>query len=224
MGDKFLDKRNELRAISLNSNLSLEERMTARRKLFSLPKNSAPSRLRNRCAITGRPRGYIRFFGLSRIAFREMALNGELPGIRKGSLWTRSFNLPVTDPISDMLSRIRNAIMVHHNSVPIPASRTKESLLKLLVEEGFISSFTKREEGSKTFFDVVLRYYDDSSSVISGLKRISKPGLRVYSKRDEIPRYLGGLGVAFLSTPKGIMTGYNAKKQGIGGELLFFVW
>ena len=86
MMDKFLNQRNELRATSLNSNLSLEDRMAARRKLFSLPKNSAPSRLRNRCAITGRPRGYMRFFGLSRIAFREMALNGELPGIRKGSL------------------------------------------------------------------------------------------------------------------------------------------
>ena len=132
--------------------------------------------------------------------------------------------MPVSDPISDMLTRIRNAVMVHHSSVSIPASKTKESLLNLLKQEGFISDFKKNIEGSKSFFEVSLRYYDDNSSVITGLKRISKPGLRVYSKKNDIPRYLGGLGVAFLSTPKGIMTGYNAKRQGVGGELLFFVW
>jgi small subunit ribosomal protein S14 len=86
MMEKYLNRRNELRSASLNPKLSLEERMAARRELFTLPKNSSPTRMRNRCSITGRPRGYIRFFGLSRIAFREMALNGELPGIRKGSL------------------------------------------------------------------------------------------------------------------------------------------
>ena len=86
MMEKYLNRRNELRSASLNPKLSLEERMAARRDLFTLPKNSSPTRMRNRCSITGRPRGYIRFFGLSRIAFREMALNGELPGIRKGSL------------------------------------------------------------------------------------------------------------------------------------------
>ena len=132
--------------------------------------------------------------------------------------------MPVSDPISDMLTRIRNAVMVHHSSVSIPASKTKESLLTLLKQEGFISDFKKNIDGSKTFFEVTLRYYDDNSSVITGLKRISKPGLRVYSKKNDIPRYLGGLGVSFLSTPKGIMTGYNAKKQGLGGELLFYVW
>lgn len=132
--------------------------------------------------------------------------------------------MPVSDPISDMLTRIRNAVMVHHSSVSVPASKTKESLLNLLKKEGFISDFKKNIDGSKSFFEVTLRYYDDNSSVITGLKRISKPGLRVYSKKNDIPRYLGGLGVAFLSTPKGIMTGYNAKKQGVGGELLFFVW
>ena len=114
--------------------------------------------------------------------------------------------------------------MVHHSSVSIPASKTKESLLTLLKQEGFISDFKKNIDGSKAFFEVTLRYYDDNSSVITGLKRISKPGLRVYSKKNDIPRYLGGLGVSFLSTPKGIMTGYNAKKQGLGGELLFYVW
>ena len=86
MMEKYLNRRNELRSASLNPKLSLEERMAARRELFTLPKNSSPTRMRNRCSITGRARGYIRFFGLSRIAFREMALNGELPGIRKGSL------------------------------------------------------------------------------------------------------------------------------------------
>ncbi len=120
--------------------------------------------------------------------------------------------MPVSDPISDMLTRIRNAVMVHHSSVSIPASKTKESLLNLLKQEGFISDFKKNIDGSKTFFEVTLRYYDDNSSVITGLKRISKPGLRVYSKKKDIPRYLGGLGVSFYSTPKGIMIGNNAKK------------
>ena len=132
--------------------------------------------------------------------------------------------MPVTDPISDMLTRIRNAIMVHHDSVSIPASKLKESLLKLMRDEGFIKDFVKQDGDSKEVFEVNLRYYDDDTPVINGLKRISKPGLRVYTSKNEIPRYLNGLGVAFLSTPEGIMTGYEAKKLGVGGELLFYVW
>mgnify|MGYP003324924724 FL=1 len=132
--------------------------------------------------------------------------------------------MPVTDPISDMLTRIRNAIMVHHDSVSIPASKLKESLLRLMREEGFIKDFVKKNGDSREVFEVNLRYYDDDTPVINGLKRISKPGLRIYTSKDEIPRYLNGLGVAFLSTPKGIMTGYKAKKLGVGGELLFYVW
>jgi small subunit ribosomal protein S8 len=133
--------------------------------------------------------------------------------------------VPVTDPIADMLTRIRNAVQVRHESLEVPTSRMKSSLLKLMVEEGFISSFTASEEESvEKKLDVQLRYYEDKTPVIQGLKRVSKPGLRVYVGKNEVPRYFGGLGVAFMSTSKGVMTGQQARRQGVGGELLFYIW
>ena len=133
--------------------------------------------------------------------------------------------MPVTDPIADMLTRIRNAVQVRHESLELPASRMKTSLLKLIAEEGFISSFANSEEDTvdkKT--EIQLRYYEDKTPVIQGLKRVSKPGLRVYVGKNEVPRYFGGLGVAFMSTSKGVMTGQQARRQGVGGELLFYIW
>jgi small subunit ribosomal protein S8 len=133
--------------------------------------------------------------------------------------------VPVTDPIADMITRIRNAVQVRHESLEVPTSRMKSSLLKLMVEEGFISSFTATEEESiEKKLSVQLRYYEDKTPVIQGLKRVSKPGLRVYVGKNEVPRYFGGLGVAFMSTSKGVMTGQQARRQGVGGELLFYVW
>jgi small subunit ribosomal protein S8 len=133
--------------------------------------------------------------------------------------------VPVTDPIADMLTRIRNAVQVRHESLELPTSRMKASLLKLMVEEGFISSFTASEEDAvEKKLDVQLRYYEDKTPVIQGLKRVSKPGLRVYVGKNEVPRYFGGLGVAFMSTSKGVMTGQQARRQGVGGELLFYIW
>ena len=133
--------------------------------------------------------------------------------------------MPVTDPISDMLTRIRNAAMSHHETVSIPHSNMKRSLLRLMRDEGFISGFDTRSEGVKSDFDVKLRYYEDTDeSVITGLKRVSKPGRRIYVGKNEIPRYFGGRGVAFMSTPDGVMTGDQARRTGVGGELLFYVW
>jgi small subunit ribosomal protein S8 len=133
--------------------------------------------------------------------------------------------MPVTDPISDMLTRIRNAVQVRHEAVEVPASRMKSSLLKLLSDEGFITSFKSVDEDSvNKKLEVQLRYYEDKTPVIQGLKRVSKPGLRVYVGKNEVPRYFGGIGVAFMSTSKGVMTGQQARRQGIGGELLFYVW
>jgi len=124
-----------------------------------------------------------------------------------------------------MITRIRNAVQVRHESLEVPTSRMKSSLLKLMVEEGFISSFTATEEDSiEKKLSVQLRYYEDKTPVIQGLKRVSKPGLRVYVGKNEVPRYFGGLGVAFMSTSKGVMTGQQARRQGVGGELLFYVW
>ncbi len=132
--------------------------------------------------------------------------------------------MPVTDPISDMLTRIRNAVMSHHETVSIPHSRMKRSLLRILRDEGFIENVETHRDGAKADFEVKLRYYEDDESVITGLKRISKPGRRIYVGKNEIPRYFGGRGVAFLSTSKGVMTSDQARRSGVGGELLFYVW
>lgn len=134
--------------------------------------------------------------------------------------------MPVTDPIADMITRIRNAVQVRHETVSVPASRTKTSLLKLMQEEGFIQGFeqVEAERHKDKMLKVNLRYYEDRVPVIQGLKRVSKPGLRVYVGKNEIPRYFGGLGVPFMSTPRGIMTGRQARREGVGGELLFYVW
>ena len=124
-----------------------------------------------------------------------------------------------------MLTRIRNAVQVRHEAVEVPASRMKSSLLKLLSDEGFITSFKSVDEDSvNKKLEVQLRYYEDKTAVIQGLKRVSKPGLRVYVGKNEVPRYFGGIGVAFMSTSKGVMTGQQARRQGVGGELLFYVW
>jgi small subunit ribosomal protein S8 len=124
-----------------------------------------------------------------------------------------------------MLTRIRNAVQVRHESLELPSSRMKTSLLKLIAEEGFISSFSASENDSiEKNIEIQLRYYEDKTPVIQGLKRVSKPGLRVYVGKNEVPRYFGGLGVAFMSTSKGVMTGQQARRQGVGGELLFYIW
>jgi small subunit ribosomal protein S8 len=130
----------------------------------------------------------------------------------------------MTDPIADMLTRIRNAAMAGHETTLIPASRLKHSIAKLLKSEGFISGFELTGVKPQRQIKVVLRYDEKGVPAVSGLERISKPGLRVYIQRGEIPRVYGGLGVAMLSTPQGVMTGYQAWRAGVGGELLCKVW
>ena len=134
--------------------------------------------------------------------------------------------MPVTDPIADMLTRIRNAIHAGHPRVSIPSSRLKVSIAQVLAEEGFIKEFDVHERVGLTGRDlhVELLYRDDGTSVLSGLKRVSRPGLRVYVQQREIPRPYGGLGVAILTTPRGVMTGSRARQQNLGGEVLCFIW
>ena len=132
--------------------------------------------------------------------------------------------MTVTDPIADMLTRIRNAVMVRHDSVLIPSSRIKLAITKILKDEGFISDYEVVRGRPQRMIRVRLRYHDRNEPVLSGLERVSKPGLRVYVERKEIPRVYGGLGIAIVSTPKGVMTGQQAWRQGIGGELLCYVW
>jgi small subunit ribosomal protein S8 len=129
----------------------------------------------------------------------------------------------MTDPIADMLTRIRNATIVRDKIVEIPASKIKMEILKILKEEGYIQDFEAGDDAPKSMVKVYLKY-NGKEKVISGLKRISKPGLKVYARKDEIPKVLGGLGIAVMSTSKGIMTDRKARTEGIGGEVLCYVW
>jgi len=130
----------------------------------------------------------------------------------------------ISDPIADMLTRLRNGLMVRHASVLVPASRTKLALAKILKEEGFIDDFEVIRGKPAKIIKVTLRYRNKAQSYVTGLERVSRPGLRVYVGRREIPRVFGGLGIAILSTPQGVMTGQEAWKRKLGGELLCYVW
>ena len=131
--------------------------------------------------------------------------------------------MTISDPIADMLTRIRNAVMVRHDSVLIPTSKMKLSIAKILKDEGFISDYEVLKNKQHRAIKIQLKYIDKNQPVLSVLERVSKPGLRVYVERNEIPRISGGLGVVILSTSKGVMTGQQAWRQGIGGELLCYV-
>jgi small subunit ribosomal protein S8 len=130
----------------------------------------------------------------------------------------------MTDPIADMLTRIRNANIVRHESVELPASKIKKTVAQILVEEGYLTSVEEYMDGTVPMLKLGLKYGLGRERIISGLKRISKPGLRVYAHKDNIPTVLGGLGIAVISTSKGIMTDRSARKEGIGGEVICYVW
>lgn len=130
----------------------------------------------------------------------------------------------MTDPIADMLTRVRNGINAKHNSVDIPASNIKKELSQILLDEGYIKGFDVIDDGKQGVIRVELKYGSNDEKVISGIKRISKPGLRVYAKSTEVPRVLGGLGIAILSTSKGVMADRKAREEGVGGEVLCYVW
>jgi small subunit ribosomal protein S8 len=130
----------------------------------------------------------------------------------------------VTDPIADMLTRIRNASLARHRELTLPSSRIKRDIARIMVEEGFIESYATSQDGVQELLTIQLKYVEGKTPVVSGLKRISKPGLRVYARKTEIPRVLGGLGTAILSTSHGIMTGQSARKLNLGGEVLCYVW
>lgn len=130
----------------------------------------------------------------------------------------------ISDPIADMLTRIRNASRARHAEVVIPASRTKREIARILKEEGFIADVADDRDGTVATIRLTLKYVDGKAPVVSGLKRISKPGLRVYARKTDIPRVLGGLGIVIVSTSQGIMTGAQARKAQLGGEVLAYVW
>ena len=130
----------------------------------------------------------------------------------------------MTDPIADMLSRIRNANNARHKSVDIPCSNIKKEIAKILLDEGYIKGYDVVEDDKQGMIKIDLKYSQDGERVISGLKRISKPGLRVYVKCDDVPKVLGGLGIAIISTSKGIITDKMARQEKVGGEVICYVW
>ena len=132
--------------------------------------------------------------------------------------------MSVSDPIADMLTRIRNAIMARHDSVPVPTSRIKLSIARILKEEGFINDYEVIRGKPSRVIKIHLKYFEDNQSAISGLERVSKPGLRVYVGQKEIPRVHGGMGIAIISTSKGVKTGPQAWRTETGGELLCYIW
>ena len=132
--------------------------------------------------------------------------------------------MAMTDPIADMLTRIRNANMVGHKSVDIPASKMKKSIAEILLNEGFIENYEVVSDNAQGTIKVELKYGPNKEKTIYGIKKISKPGLRVYAKSDRVPKVLGGLGVAILSTYKGVITDKEARKLGVGGEVICYVW
>ena len=132
--------------------------------------------------------------------------------------------MQITDPIADLLTRIRNANSARHETVEVPASNMKKSIVGILFEEGYIKKYEVIEDGRQGIIKIWLKYGEGKKQVIEGLKRVSKPGLRVYVSRDELPRVLKGLGIAIISTSKGVMTDKRARRENVGGEVLAFVW
>lgn len=130
----------------------------------------------------------------------------------------------MTDPIADMLTRIRNANQMKHKTVDVPASKLKMEILNVLKQEGYVTDFERIDDGVQGTLKISLKYLENDERVVRGLKKISKPGLRVYAKTDDLPRVLNGLGIAIISTSKGIMTDRDARKNKVGGEVIAYVW
>ena len=132
--------------------------------------------------------------------------------------------MQITDTIADMLTRIRNASSAKHDSVDVPASKVKKAIAQILLDEGYITGFTVEEDGKQGVIHIVLKYGPNKSQTITGIRRVSKPGLRIYTNVEDMPKVIRGLGVAILSTSKGIMTDKQARRENVGGEVLAFVW
>lgn len=132
--------------------------------------------------------------------------------------------MQITDSIADLLTRIRNATTAKHDTVDIPSSNMKKSITQILVDEGYVRSFTVIEDGKQGIIRIALKYGENKTPIISGLRRISKPGLRIYAGCDDMPKVMKGLGIAIVSTSKGVMTDRKARRESVGGEVLAFVW
>ena len=132
--------------------------------------------------------------------------------------------MQITDPIADLLTRIRNANVAKHETVDVPASNMKKAICQILLDEGYIKNFTVTEDGKQGMIKITLKYQDNKAPVITGLRRVSKPGLRIYTNVEDMPKVMRGLGIAIISTSKGVMTDRAARKENIGGEVLAYIW
>ena len=132
--------------------------------------------------------------------------------------------MSMTDPIADMLTRIRNAVMAKKKEVNMPSSRMKVEIAKVFKEEGYIQNFKVIDDNKQGILNITLKYNKEKQNAITGIKKITKPGCRIYCKKDSIPKVLGGLGIAIISTPKGIITGKNCEELGVGGEVICYIW
>lgn len=132
--------------------------------------------------------------------------------------------MQITDSIADLLTRIRNANTAKHDTVDVPASKMKKAIVSILVDEGYVKSFQMIEDGKQGVIRITLKYGDGKTPIITGLRRVSKPGLRIYSKSEDMPKVMKGLGIAVVSTSKGVMTDRKARQENVGGEVLAFIW
>ena len=194
-------------------------------KIKQQRKQKFSTREYSRCRICGRPHAYLRKYGICRICFRELAYAGQIPGVKKASWQKGDVKMTTNDPIADMLTRIRNANTAKHDTVDVPVSQMKLAIADILVDEGYVEKYDLVDNGNFKDIRITLKYgKDKNDKIIAGLKRISKPGLRVYASREELPKVLGGLGIAIISTNTGVMTDKKARELNVGGEVLAFVW
>jgi small subunit ribosomal protein S8 len=223
LSKKYSGRRARLKAIARDKSKPMEERFAATLKLAELPRNSSGTRIRNRCEISGRPRGFYRKHRLSRIALRDLGSKGLIPGwsSRAGK---EGGAMAMNDPLGDMIARIYNAQMRNKSKVSIPSSRLRVSVLDVLKAEGFIRGYAAVEHSNgRKELEVELKYFD-GEPVIREIARVSKPGRRVYASVKALPRVNNGLGVAILSTPKGVMADHDARDHNVGGEILCTVF
>ena len=201
----------------------MEERFAAVLKLAELPRNSSATRIRNRCELTGRPRAFYRKHKLSRIALRELGSKGLIPGLVEVEL-VRRIAWQLNDPLSDLIARINNAQMRKKPKITTPGSRLRVSVLDVLKNEGYIRGYaTVEHKDGRSELEIELKYAE-GQPVIREMSRVSKPGRRVYVAVRNLPRINNGLGVAILSTPKGVMADHDARDANVGGEVLCTVF
>src|SRR6266550_3865012 len=215
--EKNAAKYAKLKEIANDESRDETERLIARLKMAELPRNGNPTRVRNRCELTGRSRAYYRKFRLSRIMLRDLANKGLIPGVTKSS-WSGN-RMAMTDPLGDMLTRIRNGQQARKDSILTPASNLRVRVLDVLQREGYIRGYSEEEVSGQKGLRIELKYFEGQPA-IQHLARVSKPGRRVYSAARELPRIRNGLGTIIVSTPRGVLSDAEAREQNVGGEVL----